>query len=287
MEPVRFARAEEDRALGRVTYFLALLALGVLLGLPAAGLGGWVVRQGRLSAPAAWMIPAACAAGAVGLVGWGLYRSFRRRAYGEIVFGSEHLEMDGPDDRLELPYAEVDVVRRVFDGWEPTLELRAADGRTIRVPSDLVPLERSRPLLEERLLPGLQERIDRVLQTGGTVVLAERSGEVAGLLVQAAGLVLLSVPLLLAPPVLLKGWRTLRDRLASGARGLRGSLRLCRDGLCPPGEPLIPWTALALARSDDSGLVLRRADGRTFQASSLAENVWPVGGLLRSRLPPS
>jgi len=290
VEAIRFARPGANRALGCVVYLLLAGAGGLFVGLIVFVLGSLGLKSLGLPDLAAVLPAGLAAVGAVTFLVRLAWRDYRRRGLAEVVLAAEHLELEAGAERIEIPYAEVDVVRRLYDGSLRTLELEAADGRRARLPADIAPYPQVVFILGHRLLPGMLQRLERRLESGQDVPLLDSPGR--SLRRMAGGLTMLLFAPLLILSIKGAGWgfaflRQGPARIRQGCRGLRGGFTLTRDGLRPPGEEMraIPWSELAALRLDDDGVVLQSMELRRYSASSLAPNFWPVSELLRARLP--
>lgn len=289
MDPVRFARPGSQRALGCAVYLVVTAVLGCFVGLLVFGCSMAGLGAAGLPEPAAAGLGLVIGLGAVGLLARFAWRDYRRRASLELVLGKEHLELTQGPDRVEIPYGEVETVQLRYNGSLPTLDIEAADGRRVRIPTEIAPFAQVLPVLGARLFPGMAERLERRLQSGQDVPLTD--GRARSLLRIVWGVVMILVaPLLIVSIKAAEvGFEFLRlgpARVRQGRRGLRGGFTLTRDGLRPPGEEIrsIPWSDLTALRLDDDGVVLQSLELRRYSASAFAPNYGPLRELLRARL---
>lgn len=285
MDPVRFVRTGGSKLIGCLVYLVVVLALGTFLGAMGAALAVWGAESAKLSETL--QIVAGCAAGLAlfAFVAWFAWRDFRRRAYAEVVVSADGLAVNG----AELAFADVASVFLRFEGWSPTIELEAGDGRRRRLPSDIAPFEQIEPLLVQRLLPRMLERVEREFAAGRTVPLRESGARAVGRIFYGLFLILVSPLLMLSIRHLGKGLDAFRlgvARIRQGWRGRTGGFTLTADGVLPAGEEArsIPWRELTAESLDGHGVTLVSMEGPRMSASLFAENFWPLSRLIAARL---
>lgn len=287
METIRFARPGSSKALGCVVYALLALALGGLLAILAAGLAAWAMEK---CSDAVRIASASVAGlGVFALIARFAWRDFRRRANAEVVVAPDAIVVASGLGRAEIPYGEVETVLLRFDGWEPSIELRAGDGRRARLPVDLAPLVEVEPYLRERLLPKMLERFEAELGAGRTLDLREGGARAVGRIFYGLFLLLLAPFMIVSIRLMGRGFQALGlgiARIRQGWRGRGGGFTVTAEGVLPPGEEAraLPWRELTLETLDEHGVALASMEGPRVSASMFATNFWALSRLIAERL---
>lgn len=258
--------------------FVGVFTGGLIFGICNAGL-----RFSESISTTVALIPASLLAVATL---WFAIRDFQRRAFAELIVDGQGVQVRQGRRSSGCSIDGLDGVRLARGGTQFVFSVR--NGRTIRVPVDLVRAADVMPDVERLLLAPLTNRVAADLEAGGVVHIKDRGW--LGLAVGTSGSVLLIAGGALALPTLhftaqgigliargITGWR-------QSWRGFRGGFELTREGLRDTrGGAVYRWDQPLTVRSDVAGIVVQADVGPPLQASPYASHFCEARVLILAR----
>ena len=290
MEPVRFVRSREGKALGCLMYTVA----GPFAAVAAAGFAGLLlfvgIKEFGYSEDAATIASFVVVPLVFFPVLWFAWRNYRQRAFVEVVVHEDRLEIAAGEKPETIPFIGLRAILLTSASPDDlACTLIGEKGLRRKLPSDIASLSKIQEVFEERVVPVLKRRIESDMASGRAVRLQENVFRaylriVWGVLMFPLGLAqILTVKhafhgirmLGAAPGVIKQGWR-----------GRHGGVEIRSGGVASCGSVssrTIPWSDLSVKETDE-GLLLIARTGETLSLTPFAENYWPGARWLVNRI---